>query len=60
MLITEQFGSRKGISTENETFKLKDNVLKSLKPKMHVVGVFCDLAETFDCVNHAILSTKLH
>jgi hypothetical protein len=34
-------------------------VLKSINQKMHVRGMFCDLAKAFDCVNHDILLTKL-
>jgi hypothetical protein len=26
---------------------------------MHVAGIFCNLAEAFDCVNNEILLTKL-
>jgi hypothetical protein len=59
ILLPEQFGFRKGISTENATFKLTGRVLKSLNKEMHVGGAFCDLAKAFDCVNHEILLAKL-
>jgi hypothetical protein len=52
ILVMEQFGFRKGLSTEDVDFKLTDNVLKSVNHKMHVGGIFCDLAKDFDCVNH--------
>jgi hypothetical protein len=52
ILVPEEFCFRKGISTENAAYKLIDSVLNSLNQKMHVGGIFCDLAKAFDCVNH--------
>jgi hypothetical protein len=42
ILVPEQFGFRKCLSTENAAFKLTDNVLKAINQKMHVGGIFCD------------------
>jgi hypothetical protein len=51
LLAPEEFGFWKGMSTENAAFKLTDSVLKSVNKKMHVGGIFSDLAKFFDCVN---------
>jgi hypothetical protein len=49
ILATEQHGFRKGISTENATFRLTDSAFTSINQKMHVGGIFFDLAKAFDC-----------
>jgi len=47
VLVTEHCGFRKGISTEDASFKLTDSVYKSINQKMNVGGIFCDLAFSF-------------
>jgi hypothetical protein len=40
ILVPEQFGFRKGISTENAAVKLTESVLKSINLKIRVGGIF--------------------
>ena len=51
IMVTEQCGFMRGISTESPAFRLPGSVL-NLLTKKKVGGIFCDLAETFDCLNH--------
>ena len=45
ILVSEQYGFRKGMSTDNAGYKLTDTILKAWNKKMHVRGMFCDLAK---------------
>jgi hypothetical protein len=58
ILVPEQSGFRRGMSTENTTYKLT-NFFKSLNQKREVGRICCYLADMFDCVNHEILIEKL-
>jgi hypothetical protein len=58
ILTEEQFGFRKGLSTDKALYKFLDEILCALNDKMHVGGIFCDVATAF--VNHDILLSKLN
>jgi hypothetical protein len=60
-LAEEQYGFRNNSSTEIALYEynLINNILKALNNNMWIGGIFCDLTEVFDYVNHTILLSKL-
>jgi hypothetical protein len=57
-LAIEKYGFRLGASTEKAAFQLTEEILKSLNNRMMAGGIFCDLHNDLDCVNHSILIKK--
>jgi hypothetical protein len=53
------YGFRTNLKTDNATYKLTTEVLSALNNKSFVAGIFCDLQQAFDCVNHELLLAKL-
>jgi len=45
ILGTEQYGFRKGLSTEKATYSLTNNILMAWNKKIHIGEVFCDLTK---------------
>ena len=48
------------LSTENAAFRLRDSKFKSINQKMHVRGIFCDLAKALYGGKYEILLANLH
>jgi len=59
LLTDQQFGFRKGFSTDVAIFKLTYEVLNALNGKSMVGSIFFDLEKAFDSVNHLLLIKKL-
>jgi hypothetical protein len=59
ILTDQQYGFRKGYSTDVHVFKLINEVMKALNDKSLVGGIFFDLEKAFDSVNQSLLIKKL-
>jgi hypothetical protein len=43
------------VSTDNAIYKFTEIVFSAWNKNVYVAGVFCDLTNTFYCVNHELL-----
>ena len=60
MIVPEQFGFQKGISTETAISHFIEKVYCSLDGKKTSTAVFVDFCKAFETVNHDILLKKIH
>ena len=59
LLVENQFGFRKGVATEDATFKQTNEILNALNNKRMAGSIFCNLEKAFNSVNHDLLLLKL-
>ena len=59
LLYLQQFGFQKSDSTDHAIVYLADQIYESFENDSYILGVFIDLSETFDTINHSILLKKL-
>jgi len=59
ILVDNQYGFRKNLSTELALLDLTNQISKALDEQQIMIGIFLDLSKAFDTVNHSILIKKL-
>lgn len=59
ILAKNQFGFRRGISTEDAVNSLLETIVEALDGKHRCIGMFLDLSKAFDTVSIPLLVTKL-
>ena len=59
ILNKHQYGFQSEMSTENASYILLNEILRTLNNKQIVGGMYCDLHKAFDCINHAIVREKM-
>ena len=50
-----QYGFRKGHSTDQALIQIYDKITNAMANKEHIIGVFMDLSKAFDTLDHQIL-----
>ena len=59
ILYEKQFGFQSGYSTSNAIVQFVDKIFDSFEKEQFTLGVFIDLSEAFDTVDHSLLLKKL-
>jgi hypothetical protein len=54
-----QCGFRSELKADIATYQLTNEIPNALNYNLLIGGIFCDLENPFDCVNHKILFFKL-
>ena len=59
ILYPKQFGFQKGHSADHALLQLGDQIYESFEHNEDTIGVFIDLSNAFDTVDHNVLLKKL-